>query len=166
MVYYPNMSMDICTYTDTVEMDAYGNPVKGYVYRETVPVDFQPSSRNEAGKMLCARRDTFEKSELALDNAVEGVKALLADVQANLLESARKRRDSRIVYADDMQGILAGVDAGNFVKAGWCGCRACEDKIKEETGATARVFAEGESAETCAVCGKKAEHVIIYARAY
>ena len=41
-----------------------------------------------------------------------------------------------------------------------------QDKIKEETGATARVFAEGETAETCAVCGKKAEHMIIYARAY
>ena len=52
--------MDICTYTDTVEMDAYGNPVKGYVYRETVPGDFQPSSRNdrltEAGELL---QDTY-----------------------------------------------------------------------------------------------------------
>ena len=83
-----------------------------------------------------------------------------------MLEAARARRDSRIVYADDMAGILAGVETGNFVKAGWCGCRECEDKIKEETAATARVFAEGESREKCAVCGKKAEHVIVYARAY
>jgi hypothetical protein len=28
------------------------------------------------------------------------------------------------------------------------------------------VYAEGETAETCAVCGKKAKHVIIFARAY
>ena len=132
-----------------------------------VPVRIELGPRDiEAGKMLCARRDTFEKVEMPLDNAVEGIKDLLANVQKNLLEAARKRRDSRIVYADDMQGILAGVEAGNFVKAGWCGCRACEDKIKEDTGATARVFAEGESAETCAVCGEKAQHVIIYARAY
>ena len=132
-----------------------------------VPVRIELGPRDiEAGKMLCARRDTFEKVEMPLDNAADSIKELLASVQKNLLESARQRRDSRIVYADDMQGILAGVEAGNFVKAGWCGCRACEDKIKEDTGATARVFAEGESAETCAVCGKKAEHVIIYARAY
>ena len=116
--------------------------------------------------MICARRDTLEKSEVSLENAVESVKELLNTVQKDMLENARKRRDERIVYADDMQGILAGVDAGNFVKAGWCGCRACEDKIKEETGATARVYAEGESAEKCAVCGNKAEHLIIYARAY
>ncbi len=132
-----------------------------------VPVRIELGPRDiEAGKMLCARRDTLEKIEMPLANAADGVKALLKDIQKDMLEAARKRRDERIVYADDMAEILAGVDAGNFVKAGWCGCRACEDKIKEETGATARVFAEGETAETCAVCGKKAEHVIIYARAY
>ena len=132
-----------------------------------VPVRIELGPRDiEAGKMLCARRDTFEKTEMALDNAVEQIKTLLADIQTNLLEKARKRRDERIVYADDMAGILAGVEAGNFVKAGWCGCRACEDKIKEETAATARVFAEGETKETCAVCGKEAKHVIVYARAY
>ena len=132
-----------------------------------VPVRIELGPRDiEAGKMLCARRDTLEKVEMPLENAVESVKALLATVQKDMLEAARKRRDSRIVYADDMAGILAGVEAGNFVKAGWCGCRECEDKIKEETAATARVFAEGETKEVCAVCGKKAEHVIVYARAY
>jgi len=132
-----------------------------------VPVRIELGPRDmEAGKMLCARRDTLEKVEMPLENAAESVKALLDTVQKGLLEKARKHRDERIVYADDMAGILAGVEAGNFVKAGWCGCRECEDKIKEETAATARVFAEGESKETCAVCGKKAEHVIVFARAY
>ena len=132
-----------------------------------VPVRIELGPRDiEAGKMLCARRDTLEKVEMPLENAAENIKKLLDKVQKDMLEAARARRDSKIVYADDMQGILAGVETGNFVKAGWCGCRACEDKIKEETAATARVYAEGESKETCAVCGKKAEHVIVYARAY
>ena len=132
-----------------------------------VPVRIELGPRDiEAGKMLCARRDTFEKVEMSLENAVENVQELLVSVQKGLLEKARKHRDERIVYADDMQGILAGVEGGNFVKAGWCGCRACEDKVKEETAATARVYAEGEEKETCAVCGKKAEHVIVFARAY
>ena len=132
-----------------------------------VPLRIELGPRDiENGKMLCARRDTLEKSELDLSNAVNGVKDLLATIQKDMLESARQRRDSRIVYADDMKGILDGVETGNFVKAGWCGCRQCEDKIKEETGATARVRAEGESQETCAVCGEKAKEVIIFARAY
>ncbi len=132
-----------------------------------VPVRIELGPRDiEAGKMICARRDTCEKTEMPLVNAVDSVKELLKTVQKDMLEAARARRDSRIVYADDIKGILAGVETGNFVKAGWCGCRACEDKIKEETGATARVYAESESAEKCAVCGEKAEHVIVYARAY
>ncbi len=132
-----------------------------------VPVRIELGPRDiEAGKMLCARRDTLEKVELPLENAAQSVKALLESVQKDMLEKARARRDGRIVYADDMKGILAGVENGNFVKAGWCGCRACEDKVKEETAATARVYAEGETKEKCAVCGEKAEHVIVYARAY
>ena len=61
MVYFPNMSMDICSYTDTEVTDAYGNPRKAYVYRETVPVDFQTGSRNDrltdAGELL---KDTYK----------------------------------------------------------------------------------------------------------
>ena len=120
----------------------------------------------ENGKMVCVRRDTHEKAEYALENAESVVTALLENVQKDMLESARARRDKRIVYADDVAGILAGVEGGNFVKAGWCGKRCCEDKIKEQTAATARVYAEGETAEKCAVCGEKAEHMVIFARAY
>ena len=132
-----------------------------------VPLRIELGPRDiEAGKMLCARRDTLEKIEMPLENAAETVLGLLATIQKDMLEAARAHRDSRIVYADDMAGILDAVENGKFVKAGWCGCRACEDKIKEETAATARVRAEGESAEKCAVCGKEAESVIIFARAY
>ena len=132
-----------------------------------VPLRIELGPRDiEAGKALIFRRDTLGKTEYSLDGIEQSVKELLDTVQKEMLESARARRDGRIVYADDMQGILDGVEKGNFVKAGWCGCRQCEDKIKAETAATARVYAEGESAEKCAVCGKKAEHMIIYARAY
>ncbi len=132
-----------------------------------VPLRIELGPRDiEAGKALIFRRDTLGKAEYSLDGIEQSVMELLDIVQKEMLESARARRDGRIVYADDMQGILDGVEKGNFVKAGWCGCRQCEDKIKAETAATARVYAEGESAEKCAVCGKKAEHMIIYARAY
>ncbi|MBQ7368490.1 MAG: proline--tRNA ligase, partial [Clostridia bacterium] len=137
-----------------VTLDATDNS-PGWKFNEWemkgVPLRIELGPRDiEAGKMLCARRDTLEKTEVSLDNAVESVKELLATIQKNMLEKARVRRDERIVYADDIKGILDGVEAGNFVKAGWCGCRECEDKVKEETAATARVYAEGESAEKCA----------------
>ena len=132
-----------------------------------VPLRIELGPRDiEEGKAILFRRDTLEKDGCRISAIAECVTGLLGTVQKDMLEAARKRRDGRIVYADDLPGILKGVESGNFVKAGWCGCRGCEDKIKADTAATARVFAEGETSKTCAVCGKKAEHTVIFARAY
>lgn len=91
---------------------------------------------------------------------------LLAEIQSNLFALAKKRKEERVVSAANVQELLAGVEGGNFVKAGWCGCRECEDAIKEQTAASARVLVEGEEADTCVCCGKKAKHVVLFARAY
>lgn len=132
-----------------------------------VPLRIELGPRDiEEGNALIFRRDTLEKTAYSLVGLENSVSDLLKSVQSDMLEAARVRRDNRIVYATDLDGILKGVDGGNFVKAGWCGCRECEDKVKAYAQATSRVFAEGESAESCAICGKKAERVIIFARAY
>ena len=132
-----------------------------------VPVRLELGPRDlEAGKCLAFRRDKCEKAEMELGVVVEGVQTLLKTIQSDMLESARKRTQERIVCAESVEELLDGVEKQNFVKAGWCGCRECEDKIKEKTSASARVYAEGETAEKCVVCGKKAEHVVIFARAY
>jgi prolyl-tRNA synthetase len=132
-----------------------------------VPVRIEVGPRDlEEGKAVLFRRDTCQKDFYAIDGLVESVKALLSTIQKDMLESARVRRDERIKEADDVKGILEGVDGGNFVLAGWCGDRACEDEVKAQTGATARVYAEKNTACKCAVCGKKAAHTIYFARAY
>ena len=132
-----------------------------------VPLRIELGPRDiEAGKMTLVRRDTHEKIEAPLENAAETVRKLLADIQSNLLESARRRKEERVVAAGSVEELLRGVEGGNFVKAGWCGCRECEDKIKEQTAASARVIVEDETAETCVCCGKKAKHVVLFARAY
>ena len=132
-----------------------------------VPLRIELGPRDiEAGKMVLVRRDTHEKTEVPLENAAQTVQTLLKEIQANLLALARERKEKRVVTADSVEGILKGVEGGNFVKAGWCGCRECEDKIKELTAASARVLVEDEHAETCACCGKKAKHVVLFARAY
>ncbi len=132
-----------------------------------VPLRVEIGPRDiESGKALIFRRDTLTKSECALDDIADAVLNLLSDVQKNMLDSARSRRDERIVYAEDVNGILTGAESGCFVKAGWCGSRGCEDKIKADTAATARVYVEGEKSDTCACCGKKAMHTVIFARAY
>ena len=132
-----------------------------------VPLRIELGPRDlEAGKMSLARRDTFEKSEMALENAEEGVKALLAEIAENMYQKVLKRMNERIVNAENLDELLKGVDGGNFVRAGWCGCRACEDKVKEFAQATSRVMDKNHTAKTCVVCGKQAKHTVYFARAY
>lgn len=70
-MYFPNTTMDIYTYTDLSETDAYGNSKKGYVYRETIPVDFQASSRRdkltEAGELLQDTYKIYIDSEITIN---------------------------------------------------------------------------------------------------
>ncbi len=132
-----------------------------------VPLRIEVGPRDiENGKMIAMRRDTLEKQELDLGDS-QTVLTLLKDIQSNMLEKSRKMRDGRIKEADSVEGILEAVENKNFVKGAWCGCRECEDKIKEQTQATSRIIYD-EKAENrkCAVCGKKADKIVIYARAY
>ncbi len=132
-----------------------------------VPIRLEIGPRDiENNKCMIFRRDTLEKQELSLDN-LSDIVALLDTIQKDMLEKSRANRDKKVVDATTLDGILTGVEGKNFVKAPWCGCRECEDKVKEVAQATARVIAE-DSAEgkTCAICGKKAEKIVYFARAY
>ncbi len=132
-----------------------------------VPLRIEVGPRDiENGKMTTMRRDTLEKGEMALGD-VEAVKNMLSDIQKNMLEKSRANRDARIKWADTLEGILKEVDGKNFVKAPWCGCRECEDKVKEYAQATARIISEDSAdGKSCAICGKKAEKIVYFARAY
>ena len=132
-----------------------------------VPVRIELGPRDlEAGKCLLARRDTLEKSECALDSAADSVKTLLAEISQSMYNRAKARMDARIENAKTLDELLAAVDCGKFVRAGWCGCRECEDKVKEFAQATARVIDNENTSDTCIVCGKKAKDTVIFARAY
>ena len=133
-----------------------------------VPVRIEIGPRDlEANKAVLVRRDTLEKSFVSLDGIEKAIADTLETVQKDMLEKSRANRDKRIVSADSLEGILDGVEKKNFVTAGWCGCRECEDKVKEVAQATARVMLDEEGIpEKCAICGKPAKHKVVFARAY
>ncbi len=133
-----------------------------------VPLRIEIGPRDiENNQVMVARRDTLEKSSMSIDGLAENISKLLDTVQVEMYEKSKARRDSKVVEADSLDGILSGVDGKNFVKAGWCGCRECEDKVKEYAGATARVMCDEEGVpEKCAICGKEAKHKVVFARAY
>ena len=133
-----------------------------------VPLRLEIGPRDiENNQVVLCRRDNLEKQIVSIDNLAQTIKELLEVVQKDMLAKSKANRDARIVEADSLDGILKGVEGKNFVKAGWCGCRECEDKVKEYASATARVMCDEEGVpEKCAICGKPATHKVIFARAY
>lgn len=123
----------------------------------------------EAGKCMLARRDTGEKIECALDEVEAKVGALLETIQKDMLEKARAHREAHTYVAKNMEemgDILTNTPG--FVKAMWCGCQECEDKIKEQFAATSRCmpFEQEELSDVCVCCGKPAKKMVYWGKAY
>ncbi len=86
----------------------------------------------EAGKCVLCRRDTREKVEVAFEELESRVGELLDTIQREMLQRAEAHMASHTYTASTMEEFenLFREKSG-FVKAMWCGCQECEDKIKE-----------------------------------
>lgn len=135
-----------------------------------VPIRLEVGPKDiEKNQVVLARRDSGEKIIVSMDNLEEEVAKLLEDIQHSMLENARARRDSKTYVAKNMDEFEKTInETPGFIKAMWCGDQACEDKIKEMTGATSRCipFEQEEVSDTCVCCGKKAKHMVYWGRAY
>ena len=123
----------------------------------------------EAGKCMLARRDTGEKIECALDEVEAKVGELLKTIQKDMLERARAHREAHTYIAKNMEEMGAILtNTPGFVKAMWCGCQECEDKIKEQFAATSRCmpFEQEELSDVCVCCGKPAKKMVYWGKAY
>lgn len=123
----------------------------------------------EKNQAVLVRRDTGEKIFASLDGIEETVSKLLDEIHVSMLETARAHREEMTSTAEtyeEFKSIIA--DKGGFVKAMWCGDTACEEKIKEETTATARCipFEQEHISDTCICCGRKAEKMVYWGKAY
>lgn len=136
-----------------------------------VPIRLEIGPRDiESNQCVLARRDNGEKIQVSLDDLDVTVEKLLDEIQNNLFQKALERREQKTSIAINLEEFKENLAANpGFIKAMWCGDRACEDKIKEETGATLRcipfeqeIIGDG----SCICCSKKAEDMAYFARAY
>jgi prolyl-tRNA synthetase len=120
-------------------------------------------------QVTVARRDTYQKTAVKEAEAADAVESLLEEIQDNLYANAKKSLDEKITTVHDY-GEFAKIlkEKGGFIKAAWCGSANCEEKIKEETGATIRLrpFEKEEPVSACVYCGEKAKEMVYFARSY
>lgn len=136
-----------------------------------VPIRLEIGPRDIANnQVVIARRDGEEKTPLPMENLEENIKKLLDDIQQSLFDKALKAREEKTFIAKDMEEFSNTINATpGFIKAMWCGERECEDKIKEDTGATLRCipFEQEDIGSTkCVCCSKEAKDMAYFARAY
>ena len=123
----------------------------------------------EADKCIVVRRDNREKIEVSLEELEGKIAEILATIQKDMLERAREHRESHtysVVTYDEFKDIITNKQG--FIKAHWCENRECEDKVKEDTSATARCipFEDGNSEGVCVCCGKPAKKLVYWGKAY
>ncbi|CAM4242686.1 proline--tRNA ligase [Paenibacillus tarimensis] len=135
-----------------------------------VPLRLELGPRDmENGQVVLVSRITGEKRIVAQDRLAEEVASMLDEIQRDMFEKAKSFREENFKSLDTLDEMKAFLeDKRGFVEAGWCGSEACERQVKEETGATSRniPFEPTAVKSTCLVCGDKAKHTVVFARAY
>lgn len=149
------------------------NKTPGYKFAEAevkgYPIRIELGARDLANNMVTlVRRDTLEKIVVNFDKIINKIDELLKDIQTNLFNRAKKRRDSMIYEAltyDDIKKLVN--TKPGFIKINWCGNTACEDKIKDDFGLKSRCLIESEEITgPCPICGKSAKTRLYIGKQY
>ena len=124
----------------------------------------------ENGQAVLVRRDTREKTVVAIDEVPAALAELLETIQQDMYTRAKAFLDGHIDEAETMDEMVAKFkDNRGFIKAMWCGDESCEEAIKAETGgAGSRCLIEDEEpiSDRCIYCGKPAKHKVFWGKAY
>ncbi|MFC2775245.1 proline--tRNA ligase [Segatella oulorum] len=157
----------------SVKLDDSDNKRPGFKFADYelkgVPVRLAMGARDlENNTIELMRRDTLEKENVSFDNIAQHVTELLADIQNNLFEKARRYRDAHIYECDNYDEFKTKVKDGGFFLCHWDGTAETEAKIKEETQATIRCIPFGyeQTEGVDMVSGKPAKCRVIIARSY
>jgi prolyl-tRNA synthetase len=157
-----------------VKYDNSDNQRPGWKFAEYelkgVPVRIAVGPRDlENNQVEVARRDTKEKTSISMDGLTESIQQLLATIQTNLFERAKKYRDEHITEVNTWDEFVSVLDnKTGFVAAHWDGTPETEEKIKELTKATIRCIPlnNKQEAGTCILSGNPSTQRVLFARAY
>lgn len=135
-----------------------------------VPLRIEVGPRDlETGECVVVKRVDGEKIRTKLADVASLVPGLLETIHDQMYEKALAHVRANIRPAltyEEFKDLIN--NRPGYVKMMWCGHRECEDKIKEDTAATARCipFEQEHLGDVCPVCGRKAEKEVFFAKAY
>ena len=123
----------------------------------------------EKNQCVLVRRTDREKIFVPLDGLENAVAEQLEKVRSDMYEKALRNRESKTYEAKTLDEIKEIADSKpGFIKAMWCGDPVCEEKLKEVAGVSSRCipFGHDHDSGTCVCCGKPAEKLVYWGKAY
>jgi len=123
----------------------------------------------ENEQCVIVRRDTGEKTFVALAELEKTVQALLDEMHTAMYTAAKRNLDEHTYPAYSLEEAKKlQEEHGGFIKTMWCGEVACELRMKEEAGMSSRCmpFEQENLGDTCPICGGPAKHMIYWGVAY
>ena len=136
-----------------------------------VPLRIEIGPRDiENNSCVLVSRVSRAKTFVSLDGIEESVEAGLQSVHDELYNRALENLKNRTSNAATWEEFLdIAENKSGFIRAMWCGCSECEDKIKDETGGVKSrciPFDEEHISDVCVCCGKPAKHMVVWGRQY
>ena len=157
-----------------MEIDLRDQYTPGYKFSDWemrgVPARIELGPRDiENNVCVVVRRDTGEKQTIQLEKLEEELQNILEDIQKSMFEACKKNVEEKTTIATTLEEFKKNINEHQgYIKTMWCGDVACEDKIKDLTGAHSRCipFNQEHISDTCVVCGKKADKMVVWGRQY
>jgi len=146
----------------------------GFKYNEWevrgVPIRVEIGPKDlEKDQVVLVRRDNRERIMVPTAAARARIQETLGRMQTDLFDRARKRTEENTAQIDDYGEMKRlNEEKAGFFLAHWCGSRACEDRLQEETKATicCITFDRDEEKGSCLLCGKPSPRRVVMAKAY
>ena len=123
----------------------------------------------EQGQCVLVRRDNREKAVVPLEELEQRVPELLQQVHDGMYAAALENQREKTYAALTMEELVGIAESKpGYIKAMWCGDRACEEKLKEEAGVSSRCIPleQEHLGDTCVCCGKPAKALVYWGKAY
>ncbi|MEA4930801.1 MAG: His/Gly/Thr/Pro-type tRNA ligase C-terminal domain-containing protein, partial [Anaerolineaceae bacterium] len=121
------------------------------------------------GTLAFARRDIPGKEGkrfVPMAGFEQAVPAALAEIQASMLAKAINFRDEHIFEVNNYEEFKDVVENKGWAKVWWYDDPEAEAKIKEDTRATLRNYAQSEGEGVCFYSGKKTNKMVYFAKGY
>ncbi|MFV8499678.1 proline--tRNA ligase [Mycoplasma sp. VS424B] len=138
-----------------------------------VPVRIEIGPKDvENDCVTIVRRDTLEKVQVKIADVKKYINKLLTDIHDNLYEQAEQRLIHNRVYVYNYDDFKFEIANHKFVVAPFCCGGEVEQKIKDETGATARCIPMSLNKPNKNVkcinpeCNNETNRYVVFAKAY